>query len=382
MKREHLITIAIVVIILLPIPSVGFAETVALTIGWIQVNSNGFGDAKNSIQSLEVFNEQLYAGTWSNEEGHAAQIWRSADGKSWGQVTPSWAVTNQVVLDMQTFKNNLYIGIGKFNDDGGEVWRSSNGTTWEQVVGGGFGDTNNGIRAFAVFLDSIFTATANFAETGIEVWSSATGNSDDWNQVNNDGFGGGATSQDSVMDVFGDYLYVGFGRQGSGTAELWRYDGTDWTSVFTNGLGDSNNTHVSAMEEFNGYFYIGLRNTTTGGEVWRSINGTDWNIVFTGGYGDSDNNRPYGLTAFNNRLYLVMNNKSTGPEVWESIDGLSWKVIADNGWGVPDNVYADYFDNGNAIFKGGLYISTLNRTVGGQIWLYLHEKIYLPLAIR
>ena len=382
MKKGLIIISVILGGFLLAVTSVALAATSATALGWIQVNQDGFGNSLNSIASLEVYDGQLYAGTWSNDYGnHAAQIWRATDGKNWYQVTPSWTVANGVVSDMQVFDSQLYVGIA--NDNGGEIWRSSNGSTWVRVVGGGFGDINNyAANSLAVFSDTVIVATSNIT-SGVEIWSSVTGDSGDWIQVNSDGFGNGATTQDIIMDVFGDYIYVGLGRTNSGMAELWRSnDGTTWNSVFTNGLGDSNNTNVSSMEEYMGYFYIGLRNVTTGGEVWRSSNGTNWTTVFTGGKGDIDNQRPYGLSNFNNNLYLTMHNASTGAEVWESSDGVNWQVIADNSWGDLGNHFADYYDKANAIFNGGLYLGTLNTITGGEVWLYLSNQIFLPLVIR
>lgn len=381
MNKGYIITIVILGGIFLALTSVALAATSAVAPGWIQVNQDGFGDLRNSIGSLEVYDGQLYAGTWSTHGNYAAQIWRATDGKNWSQVTPSWAVANDVVLDMQRFGNYLYAAIA--NEYGGEIWRSSDGSTWERVVGGGFGDLNNfSVNALIVFSNTIIATTSNIA-TGIEIWSTATGDNAEWSQVNADGFGNGATQQDVTMDVFGDYVYVGIGRISSGMAELWRSnDGTTWTSVFTNGLGDANNSQVSSMEEYDGYFYIGLRNLNSGGEVWRSSNGTEWTTVFTGGNGDADNQRPYGLTNFNNHLYLTIINASTGAEVWESTSGISWHVIADNGWGDSGNFYTDYFDKGNAVFKGGLYLGTINEITGGEIWLFLSNKIFLPLIVR
>ncbi len=376
MKTRIFLMIAIVLGFTL-MTSVVFAADLIITPGWSQVNVDGFGDPRNTIQSLEVFNGYLYAGTWSREEGFPAQIWRAGDGQNWAQVP--WVNENGVVWDMVEYNGQLYAGTNSYL--GGEIWRSSDGVIWERVVSEGFGDSNNGIRTFAVFSDMLFVATDN-RTTGIEVWRSVTGNTGDWIQANIDGFGNGATTQDVTMDVFGDYLYVGFGRiiDETHTAELWRSnDGQTWAPVFINGAGDENNSNVTAMEVYGEYFYIGLRNVNTGGEVWRSTNGTDWMVVFDEGNGDLDNQRPYGLTTFNGCLYLTMINSSSGAEVWESRDGLTWRIIANNGWGDSNNFYADYVDNGSAIFRDGLYIGTLNTVTGGEIWAYQLSRNYLPL---
>jgi len=326
--------------------------------GWKQVNINGFGDPDTSfVSTLDIFGGYLYAGTWSS------QMWRTADGQTWTQVTPSTWPTYTAVFDAEPFGSYLYVGTASNN--GGEIWRT-NGLTWEQVVTSGFGITNNyGINALAVFSNTIYAATS--AEDGVmQIYRSASGDAGSWVPVVTDGFGGDGVWQDVTMDVYDGYLYVGIGR--AGVAELWRTnDGVTWSPVFTDGLA-ANNTHVSAMAEFGGAFYIGLRNVTTGGEVWRTTDGTTFTRVFDGGLGDPNNGRPYGLQVFNGRLYLVFSNLVTGAEVWRTSDGVTWEQVGDAGWGDSNNGYADYFDKGAAIFNNRLFIGTSNWANGGEVW--------------
>jgi hypothetical protein len=192
------------------------------------------------------------------------------------------------------------------------------------------------------------------------------------------------TTQDIVIDVYDDHLYVGLGRIDASwnmTAELWcTDDGTTWAPVFTDGLA-ANNANVSAMAEFNGDFYIGLRNVTTGGELWRSSDGLSWTNVFIGGLGNPDNQRPYGLVSFEGSLYLVFSNLDTGAEVWRSADGMAWEQIIAGGWGDSNNYFADYFDKGATVFDNRLYIGTVNWANGGEVWMLLRQ-VYLPLVLR
>jgi len=342
--------------------------------GWKQVNINGFGNRDTTfVSTLDVFGGYLYAGTWSS------QMWRTADGQTWSQVAPSTWPTYTAVFDSVPFGDYLYVGIAPNNDNGGEIWRT-NGIAWEQVVTSGFGITNNyGINALAVFSNTIYAATS--ADDGVmQIYRSVSGDAGSWAPVVSDGFGGGGVWQEVTMDVYGGYLYLGIGR--AGVAELWRTnDGFTWSPVFTNGLA-ANNTHVSAMAEFNGAFYIGLRNVTTGGEVWRTTDGTTFTRVFDGGLGDPNNGRPYGLQVFNGRLYLVFSNPVTGAEVWRTSDGMTWEQVGDAGWGDSNNGLADYYDKGATVFNNRLYIGTSNGANGGEVWLFLHNRLYLPLVLR
>ncbi|MFV2044295.1 MAG: SMP-30/gluconolactonase/LRE family protein, partial [Anaerolineales bacterium] len=236
--------------------------------GWVQTNINGFGDREQGLPMLEVFDDQLYAGTWNLDSG-AAQVWRTGDGTSWDDYSPGWSQNNAVVFDLQAFEDNLYAATGEEAGEG-EIWRTD-GSTWEQAASGGFGDSNNsGVNALAEFDGALYAATTNYV-SGTELWRSSTGNSGDWAQVNADGFGSSGTWQDVSFEVYGGILYVGLSR--NGVAELWRSgDGTVWNPVFQNGLGNTDNTSVSSMEVFQGEFYIGIRNVTSGGQLWRSSN--------------------------------------------------------------------------------------------------------------
>jgi hypothetical protein len=366
--------------------SVAIAGATASAPGWMQSNTSGFGQPENyNAGALGTFGTQMYAGTW-NEGG--AQVWRTADGKTWNQVTPGWSLSNTEVYYATPFGAYLYVGTG--NMAGGEIWRSD-GTGWEQVASAGLGDTNNdGFDASAVLSGALYVATANLPPAiggtgdGVEVWRSTSGDAGSWVQVNDDGFGGGPTWTDVSMDVYQEHLYVGLSRvvgSGGSLAELWRSDGATWTPVFTDGLGDADNSHVAALAEFQGDLYIGLRNATTGGQVWRSGNGLDWTPVFTDGLGSAANSRPYGLIADNSHLVVVFSNMATGVQVWQTGDGVSWQEIAAGGWGNGNNMFADYFDKAAVVFRGALYIGTMNEVDGGEIWRRLHT-VYLPLVLK
>jgi len=385
-KQAGLVLVIVLISFLLPAFAMAGARPTAIVPGWMRSNDSGFGDPANyGIGALDEFDGQLYAGTWNSVGG--AQLWRTPDGSNWSPITPTWSLSNTEIYDLAPFMGQLYIGMG--GGQGGEIWRGD-GTAWEQVVAGGFGDDNNyAISAMAEFSGSLYAATANLpppygSGNGVEVWRSDSGDAGSWVQVNEDGFGGGPTWTDFVMDVYQGHLYLGLGRvAGGGTeslAELWRTDGLSWTAVFTDGLGDAGNSHVAAMAEFQGELYIGLRNITTGGQVWRSGDGLAWTPVFTDGLGDPARSRPYGLIVHDGRLVVVF-SRPGGAEVWQSSDGQAWQQIAAGGWGNANNMMAGYFDKPLAHFRGDLYIGTLNMVDGGEIWRRLHV-VYLPLIAR
>ncbi|OGO72935.1 MAG: hypothetical protein A2Z49_04215 [Chloroflexi bacterium RBG_19FT_COMBO_56_12] len=361
------------------------ASTGAEVFGWRQVNESGFNDPMNTtISTLDVFDGQLYAGTW-NVNG--AQVLRANEDWNWTQFTPTFSADTSAIIDAESFDGWLYIGTAPLADTGvGELWRTD-GNTWQQITSDGFGDSNNyDLAALAVFSGKLYAATGNMV-TGLEMWCSASGDPGSWEQVNADGFNGTPTWPETTMEVFDGQLFVGIsritGNYTGGIAELWRSeDGKTWTPVFTDGLGDPNNSNLTAMATFQGKFYISLRNTVTGGQVWRSGNGTDWTPVFQDGLGETANSRPYGLIEFEDHLYLIFSYiTGKSAEVWWSADGSTWRPILKGGWGDENNRLADYFDKAAVEFKDSLYIGTGNEVDGGEIWQKLHS-VYLPVISR
>ena len=351
--------------------------------GWRQSNLSGFGNSNNgAVSALDAFDSYLYAGTWNDNDG--AQIWRTTDGRTWSQFTPSWPAGDAEVSDAQPFGGHLYTGLGN-EANGGEIWRTD-GTTWEPVATGGLGDKNNyNFAALAVFGGELYAATGNIA-TGIEMWRTSTGTSGSWTQVNTDGFGGGGSWTNVSMDDFGGYLYVGISRKvgDSGSrAELWRsQNGTTWTKVFDDGLGQAGNTDVAAMAEFRGQFYIGLRNLTSGGQVWRSTNGTTFTPVFTDGLGKTANRGAYGLFVLGDHLVVTLANLTTGAEIWVTPDGSTWSPVMLGGWDKGGaNAWADYYDKAAVAFRDALYVGSVNETDGGEVWQMM-KRTFLPLIRR
>jgi hypothetical protein len=84
-------------------------------ITWEQVVNNGFGDPTNGeVMRLVVFDNKIYAGTWSSTDTHGAEIWSSATGDlgDWTKVinNGSGNVNNSAILTMETFNGYLYAG--------------------------------------------------------------------------------------------------------------------------------------------------------------------------------------------------------------------------------------------------------------------------------
>jgi hypothetical protein len=191
------------------------------TATWVQVNSDGFGDANNR----EAFGKVVFGG---------------------------------------------YLYIGTRNDaTGGEIWRSSDGTTWTQANTDGFGDANNrDVYPLAVFGTDLYAGTYN-AVTGGELWRSSDGTT--WSQVNTDGFGDANNISVIPGGVMMSRLYAGTWNAVTG-GEVWHSsDGTTWAQANTDGFGDANNVKADRVIAFEGDIFAATENSVTGLEVWQAI---------------------------------------------------------------------------------------------------------------
>jgi len=355
--------------------------------GWEQVNINGFGDADNwGVLALEVFNEQLYAGTGTDSTG--ADLWHTSS--PWTAVmTDGFGTTNNTgINDLIEFDGQLYAGTPN-EVDGGQVWRSSNGSTWNQVVSTGFGDsTNSEVIGFVVFSDRLYASTWSYTDThGTEIWRSNTGNSGDWAQVVSNGFGDADNEAAIAKEVFSGNLYVGTFNLDSG-AEVWRSstgNSGDWTQVNDDGFGEgADNGGVISFAVFNGALYASTTNCNTGGQVWRTSNGAIWTKVVNAGFGDINNCSIGALTVFEGNLYATTynhpwNDSQTGIEVWRTEDSTTWTQINPDGFG-DNNTKAGF---AVAVFDNHLYFGTWNRASGGKIWLLnATQPVYLPIIMN
>lgn len=250
-------------------------------LNWTRVVSQGFGDPTNAeVYRFAIFNNQLYASTWSWTDTHGTELWRSGTGNAgdWMRVAYNGFngdANNVAALSLEVFNGNLYAGTWN-TGTGGEVWRSNNGTTWTQVNTDGFGTANNrGVSALTAFKGYLYAATrGNPDVAGDEVWRCQVCNGGDWTKVVNNGFGNTDTNAAAALEVLNGYLYLVAGNESTGV-EVWRTaDGADWQQLGFGGFGDSNNGQTywdNSIAVFNGSLFIGTWNDANGGEVWMTL---------------------------------------------------------------------------------------------------------------
>jgi hypothetical protein len=343
------------------------------TPGWEQVNINGFGAIDNTrVSSLITFQGQLYAGV-GNDNG--AQLWHSSDGTAWSAVTTNGFgnVRNVNILSLFEFNGNLYAGTYNWDTtnnqsaDGAQLWRSANGTTWAQVTMTGFDAANNSsIIELTSYNGKLYASTWNDGLQGGNLWVSDSGDNGTWSLVTA-GFGDTHNAAIIVMESFGANLYAGTFNGDSG-GEVWRSatgDDDSWNQVNTGGFGNSENIGISSLTTFDSYLYASSSSWSGAGQkVWRCqvCDGNDWVQVLNIPDDGASN-----LYVQGEKFYAATGNMAGGMNVWVTTNGTTWTKIASDGFGNQGNAQPSLF-NSMTVFANRLYIGTENWANGGQIW--------------
>jgi len=335
---------------------------------WQQVNTNGFGDSQtNGVISLQVFKNQLYAGT---ANGSGGSVWqRQADGQ-WRQVSEAGFGSGSAapaIVDLAVFQGKLYAGMG-WDDAPGQAWRSVNGTSWQPVTTDGFGDgATIAITNFAVFKGQLYAGTGT-NDGSAQIWRSASGGNSSWSNVAPDG--PGLAGNVTGFAVYKGVLYAAVeSSSGVDPAQVWRStNGSDWTTVTADGFGDPGNISTGGFAQFDGYLYLGTRNEVTGGQLWRTMDGLHWEMVIGDGFGDTSNIKIESLPVHDDLLYAVTFNPQTGLQIWRSADGNSWEQVISNGFADSNN-FSTLWSNATLEYQGHIFIGTWNNVDGGELWM-------------
>ena len=369
--RRLLITLCPIVIAIVGIISIStiFAEATDISsTGWLQVNTDGFGDPHNSSGSPFSFKGDLYASTYNVYSGTdilkytGVGTWTEVITEGFGNPQNDWIPSFGIFSDtLYASTRNIYTGL--------EIFTSTDGTTWYPAVSGGFGDPNNMyVYDFIIFQEQFYAATRN--NNGGQVWRSANGS--DWTQVNTGGFGvesGGVWS----LAIFQEHLYAGVGWDDDG-GWIWKTsDGINWIPVINDGFGDNNNTILGYdMSVFDNHLYASTYNEVTGGEIWR-FDGEGWEQNNMDGFGNSNNTGARSLLAVNGALYAGVRNGVEGASVWVFKESSGWVQDSTYGFDDPGNIAI----HAMAVHDDSLFAGTQNDGTGGEVW----AKSLPPLLI-
>ncbi len=229
----------------------------------MQASANAYGD---DPAPMAVYDSNLYIGVFDGST-EQSEIWKY-NGSTWTQVNTDGFgdAGNTIVTAMKVHNSKLYIGT-RNSLTGTEVW-SYDGNTWTQVNVDGFAiDDMDGTFSLEVYEDELYAGTYHSASLGASVWK-YSGSGTTWTQVNTDGFGDTSNGTILAMKSYNGLLYAGTYNSNDGS-EVWAYNGTTWSLVNDPGFSsDTGNSRTQSLHAFKGILYASVFNETTGTEVW------------------------------------------------------------------------------------------------------------------
>lgn len=231
---------------------------------------------------------------------------------------------------------------------------------WEQINQDGFGNsTTSAIESFSEYNGLLIAGTASGVTGGrVYAYDGAS-----WSPISSYGFGNTNNVDMTSMETFQGSLYAGTWNDANG-AQYWKYDGASWAQVNTNGFGDPGNTRIYGTAVYAGSIYLGVTNAVTGAQVWK-YDGANWSQVGKNGIDDSHNTHISAMQVYNNELYFGTWNTTNGAQVYK-YDGSKVESIMNDGFGDVNN-----FDiRDMAVYQNKLISCTHNQITGTQVWAY------------
>lgn len=339
--------------------------------------SSSWSTNYEQVLSLNVLNGDLYAGL-GNTAGDS-EVWRLSGG-TWSQIggdglNSSWAAgTYEGTYSLVNDGTNLYAGQGSGNGDG-ELWMW-NGSTWSKTAGDGVNgswSTNFGdiVWALTYANSTLYAGLYDSAGDGRlyalqdSTWTQLGGG-----YVNRSwGFYGPASVR--VLSSGQGYLYGGLSGV-TGSAQVWRYNGSSWSIIGGQGLNNSWDPYVYesviSMTSYNGQLYVGLGTTASDADVWR-WNGTSWQQVGGDGLNSSwgaNYEEVSAMVSYGGYLYAGIGISNSEGEVYRW-DGTSWTKIG--GDGINSGWPLNYDRVSSLAVYNGEIIAGLGGAAGeGEAW--------------
>ena len=284
---------------------------------WKEVTPPWKSNTAGGSMAMQVFQGRLYVGT---DQG---QIFRTADGQNWTDVTNNLKPSGQID-DMAEFKGHLYVT----GDIG--IWRTANGSLWAPLVGPppaahpyGFGEPkNHDQRSLEVFKDYLYVGVGRDNNNGIQLWRTANGTN--WIKFQEvlpqPGPISGVLNPGHVhaLKTFKGYLYLGE-YHGKG---LYRTDGTAGSWEYIQDVIKEGDLFRFAVHNDKLYLGVSLHFNTAANQplLYLSSDGKNWLPVPDSPVSDANHSRVPALTSFAGRLYAgFVNPGSSG-----TVEALEW----------------------------------------------------------
>ncbi|HKR34864.1 MAG TPA: hypothetical protein VJT10_08490 [Steroidobacteraceae bacterium] len=272
----------------------------------------------------------------------STDVWRSTNGVNWTKVADStilpWHSTH---LNVTTFNNEMWAV------SGGTSFSSTDGVSWAQrSTSGAIGGINGrGYASLTLYNGSLWYIGGSTginalpADARNDVWKSSNGV--DWLQVTPSAqFEKRLRHSAFVMNgrlwVFGGQISDG------GTGSRWALDawsttdGVQWTEEDTDGLDASYLAKVVEPAAPDRVTLIGGIQRGYSNAVWQTTTGRDWTNLSTHAQFSPRSARG---ASFNGQLWLIGGGVSNGHasgspdsnEIWRSSNGIDWSRVATTG---------------------------------------------------
>lgn len=327
------------------------------------------------------FNDQFWVIGGRGNDGLNNEVWSSADGSNWflrkaksvddGPLFSARARHEVVVFDADDGAGEQLWLIGGEDVSGSlnDVWSSADGVTWEQVTDQAAfaGRDDYQVVVFDSPDDEVERARLWLVGgDASDVWVSDNGK--EWSLV---GVAPVYNSEHQVVvfdapnDEFGEQLWF-IGGYSSRKALFSSSDGIDWVSHTAQSDGDTAfpgyNAHQVVVYDNKLWLIGGAADGERTQDVWSSADGVTWHLEIDAAAFPA---RAYHqVVVAKNQLWLIGGNDLN--DVWSSTDGTTWTLLS-NGPDGPE--FSARAGHQVVVFDGG---------TGEKLWLiggYSYEGI-------
>ena len=308
-----------------------------------------------------------------------ADVWSSADGKSWKLETADGGFPARWFHQAVVFNNRIWIlsggppsGTPAFYTD---VWSSADGVTWQQAT------TDAQLPWWSASLYVVVFNNQMLAVSGGQTYTSTNGLFTPVSTVNPVTGQTAHGRQSATLTVYNNQLWFIAGREhypiggpdpGSAMKDVWQSsDGVNWTQVTASAAFSPRYQHSAYVA--NGKLWVlGGRAATGGvagnyvGDAWSTTNGITWtpenaNLLASGFFMPTV--QETGKVTLIGGLQSGFTNNT-----WQTTDGANWSELTTNAPFTPRHTAGTEFKGQMWIIGGQTIAGTNGKNLTNDIW--------------
>ena len=346
------------------------------------------------FQGTQTEEPALYVATWAPGRAPGGLFLRCTDGRTfepvtkYGVIDPPFSTTRSLT----EWRGRMYFApTAQRGQTGGQqnsalpmIFASDTpeGDDWEAVNEPGFGDDGNlGIFSLAVANDTLYAGTLNV--DGLQIWATDGKGAApyQWRKICDKGAGRGRLNQAvACMAEFNGALFVGTGIQGGGhdrvnnvgpaAAEVLRVNADDTVDLIVGDRDDEDREPLSGLSAGFGQIFNGYMWAMGSHDGWLYAGTYDWSINLRWARLDAT---PPKIRKFLEAVGVEdIIRADGGADMWRTADGENWLPVTRRGFG---NAY-NWGIRNLVSTPGGLYVGTANvfgprvAVKAGDEWVY------------